>query len=208
MKVTKVEEQSLRLAMGLARHGGIATLGELARNEDLSEALVAKILGRLRRGGVVVAIRGRNGGYRLAAAPDELSVGAILGALGNPLIQGCFNEPRDEDDGPCPHAESCGLRPVWNHLESQVSRVFGEITLADLMRTEDQVRDRVARLWPAPVRSAPARPEPRVRTPERAPARPARAAVAVLKPEPQDGKQEAVAQPGRADSKERMRDES
>lgn len=196
MKVSKVEEQALRLSIGLARRGGIATLGELAQQEGLSEALVAKILGRLRRGGVVVAIRGRNGGYTLAASPDELSVTDVLGGLGNPLLQGCFNERAGAGAEPCPHAEDCGLRPVWRHLEGQISRVFGEITLADLMRTEDQVRDRVASLWSS-ARRKPLRAVPSPRPP-----------AGAVTSESRDERPEAVALPGRADTKEWNRDES
>jgi Rrf2 family protein len=156
VKITRSEEQGLRLAMGLARRGGTANLAELARDEGLSEALVAKILGKLRRGGVAVAFRGRNGRYELAAPADQIDTLQILQAFGTPLLRGCDERDASSAGTGCQHAGGCNLQTVWNHLESQVNRVLRDITLADLIRDEEQMGARMAGLW---ARSAGAEPE-------------------------------------------------
>ena len=145
MKLTKLEEQGLRLAMALARGGGQMTLPELAEGERLSEALVAKVLSKLRVGGVVVASRGRNGGYELAAPPEETAVSSVMRALGRPLIEGCFNEEHDIE-GCCPHTGGCSLRPIWETLEEKVAEILNEVHLSDLIRRESDVRDRLAEI--------------------------------------------------------------
>ncbi|MFO8073586.1 MAG: Rrf2 family transcriptional regulator [Polyangia bacterium] len=144
MKLTKLEEQGMRLSMCLSREGRQMTLPELAEREGLSEALVAKVLGKLRSGGIVRALRGRNGGYELAADPESLSVSVVLRSLGRPLIDGCFAGNSGQRRGPCPHAEDCGIRPVWEMVEDQVSRVLERITLADLVRREIEIRRQLA----------------------------------------------------------------
>lgn len=144
MKLTKLEEQGLRLAMALARGGGQMTLPELAVGERLSEALVAKVLGKLRVGGVVVASRGRNGGYELKAPPEETTVSSVMRSLGRPLVEGCFNE--DIPAGGCPHTGGCSLRPIWQTLEEKVTEILTRVTLADLVRRESDVRDRLAEI--------------------------------------------------------------
>jgi Rrf2 family protein len=144
MKLTKLEEQGMRLAMCLARKGGQMTLPELAEKEGLSEALVAKVLGKLRTGGVVHALRGRNGGYELAGAAESLAVSGVLRALGRPLIDGCFSGNYGNRTEPCPHTHDCGIRPVWELLSDQVSSVLDQVTLSDLVREESQVRNRLA----------------------------------------------------------------
>jgi Rrf2 family iron-sulfur cluster assembly transcriptional regulator len=146
MKLTKLEEQGLRLAMCLARREGQMTLPELAAREGLSEALVAKVLGKLRTGGVVIALRGRNGGYELAEPPNRLAVSTVLRALGRPLIDGCFSGNYGNRTVPCPHTRDCGIRPVWELLENQVSKVLEQVHLADLVREESQVRDQLSRI--------------------------------------------------------------
>ena len=155
MKVTKEEEQGLRLALSLARTDGKSTLSDLAAREQLSVALTAKILGKLRRGGVVHALRGRNGRYELSAPPDEVSVADVLHALAPAVVRGCFNAEQNGGE-PCPHVDDCSLRPVWQHIEQQVSGVLEQITLVDLLREEQQVNEQVERLWPR--RSSPRRP--------------------------------------------------
>jgi Rrf2 family transcriptional regulator, iron-sulfur cluster assembly transcription factor len=145
MKLTKLEEQGLRLAMALARRGGQMTLPELAEAEHLSEALVAKVLSKLRVGGVVVASRGRNGGYELAAPPDEIAVSSVMRALGRPLIEGCFNAEHDVE-GCCPHKGGCSLRPIWETLEEKVTEILNQVHLADLIHRESDVRERLAEI--------------------------------------------------------------
>ena len=55
---------------------------ELAIVQQLPEPMLEQILLRLRRAGVLVARRGRRGGYRLACSPGELSLAAVLIGLG------------------------------------------------------------------------------------------------------------------------------
>ena len=63
MRVTRAEEQAIRLAIRLARDGDQRTLQELSAEEGLPEPTVAKVLAELRDAGLVRAIRGRKGGY-------------------------------------------------------------------------------------------------------------------------------------------------
>jgi Rrf2 family protein len=146
MKITKVEEQSIRLAVALAKHGGQLTLPELADREKLSEALIAKIMGRLRKGGIVRASRGRSGGYELLESPDALSVAAVIRALGKPVFEGCQSAMTDRNAAPCPHQADCTLRPIWEHLQSAVTHTLDQITLSDLIQKERHIRIRMAEL--------------------------------------------------------------
>jgi len=148
MKISKAEDQSLRLVTCLARAEGQLTLADLAAREHLPEPTVAKLLARLRRGDVVVAARGRHGGYELARPAAGISVAAVLKALGRPLLEGGDCTPARPNDPRCPHLGDCGVRSVWRHLEARVSHVLEETSLADLCRTEQQVSRQMTALWP------------------------------------------------------------
>lgn len=93
MKISKAEDQSLRLSTCLARAAVQLTLADLAARENLPEPTVAKLLSRLRQGDVVVAARGRHGGYELARPAAHISVAAVLQALGRPLLDGGGGRP-------------------------------------------------------------------------------------------------------------------
>lgn len=156
MKVTKTEEHGLRLAMTMAREGGQLPITELARREGLSEALVAKLLGMLRRAGVVRAERGRKGGYELAGPPETIPVGRVIEALGPPLFRGCLEKGAALAHAVCSHSQECGLRAVWALLEERIERYLAQVSLADLIEPEAALKERLERLWPAGP-SAPAR---------------------------------------------------
>lgn len=138
MKITKLEEQSIRLVVTLAKGEGQMTLPMLAEAENLSEALVAKIMGQLRNGGIITAARGRTGGYELAHDPENLTVAAVIRALGKPLLEGCASETGGASL--CPHSADCSLRPIWQHLQAEIENTLDRITVSELMHHEPGMR--------------------------------------------------------------------
>ena len=58
---------------------------ELAIAQQLPEPMLEQLLLRLRRAGLLVARRGLLGGYRLAEATGEISIAAVLAAVGEPV---------------------------------------------------------------------------------------------------------------------------
>ena len=141
----------MRLVMRLASAGRQQTLGDLAESEGLPEPTVAKLLGIMRRGGVVDAVRGRNGGYILADIPERLSVGNVLRCLnGDPL----FSYPcTNKEDRDCSRSTDCGLRSVWGHLARRVVGVLDQTTIADLLQPEAEAARDVTQLWPEQAKS-------------------------------------------------------
>ncbi len=145
-KISKAEEQAMRLTLRLAATGQQQTLADLALAEDLPEPTVAKVLGQLRRAGVVDAVRGRHGGYVLAGKPEEVSTRRVLNSVGPESIAGtpCPNHP----EVPCPRNSDCGLRSVWQHLEKTLSEVLEHTTIADLLEKEAKVAAQLQNRWP------------------------------------------------------------
>jgi Rrf2 family protein len=146
-RVTRAEEQAVRLIMRLAIVGEQLTLSDLALAEDLPEPTVAKLLGMLRRGGVVEAVRGRNGGYVLAARPERTSAASVIRSISGELV---FEFPCSEtsERPDCPRSEDCGLRPVWQHLGSRVAEVLEQTSIADLLVKEASSSRNLETLWP------------------------------------------------------------
>jgi Rrf2 family protein len=54
------------------------TAADVARRHGAPEAVVAKVLQRLMRAGLVVGTRGSNGGYRLARSASQMTVLDVL----------------------------------------------------------------------------------------------------------------------------------
>lgn len=135
MRVSATEEHGLRCLMRLAvcwQAGRETTLGEVARDEGLTQAYVAKLMSILRNAGLVRSVRGSRGGVALARDPGRISVAEALAALsGRSVRTGPCLDAREQ---PCGQAASCGLRPVWMRVEEALEGILGGIFLADLVR--------------------------------------------------------------------------
>lgn len=139
MKISAQEEYGVRCLLRLARaHGGQSlTIPEIAQAENLSAPYVGKLLGVLRQAGIIESVRGRSGGYHLAQAPNEIRLGSVLLALGEPLFDEpgyCERHAGPETDGLCVHQNDCTLRGLWQTLEQWLRHFLDQITLQDLLR--------------------------------------------------------------------------
>jgi len=158
MKISALDEYGLRCVLQLARSGadGSLTLAEIAEKEGMTVAYVAKLLGILRQAGLVQSVRGRAGGYRLAEAPENISVSRVIHALGGPTWQtsGCdkFNGNHDV----CVHSFDCSIRSLWGAVDSVVEQILVNVTLTDLLRPEHVSAEKLRLL---PLHPQPSRPQ-------------------------------------------------
>ena len=85
----------------------------------------------LSKGGLVDAVHGKGGGYKLNRTADEYTVGEILrlteGSLAPVACLECGAKT-------CPRAASCPTLPVWSELDKRISGYLDSVTLADLVK--------------------------------------------------------------------------
>jgi Rrf2 family cysteine metabolism transcriptional repressor len=108
-----------------ANEPGPTPLRQVARERGLSLASLERIASDLRRAGLVHAVRGTRGGYRLARPADQITALDVVRALQVPG-DGFFlrDDPNDL---------------LWLRVESAVERVLREVKVADLVAQRDQV---------------------------------------------------------------------
>jgi Rrf2 family protein len=141
MKLTSQEEYGLRCLVRLAHQpDGFGTIQEIAKAEALTPAYVAKLLGVLRRAGLVRANRGHNGGYALARPAEAIDLSEVMVALGGRLYSSEFCPSHaglsTASGGPCAHDSNCSIRPVLVGLDKLVHDALARITLRSLVRSE------------------------------------------------------------------------
>lgn len=133
MKLSTKGKYGLYAMYYLAQHAGdgcqpLKSVAEIGVPEDYLEQL----LGGLRRAGLVSTVRGAQGGYSLAKAPEEITVGDIIDALEGPLsISDCVG-----DESLCRKAGQCRSRLVWEYLSRSINDVLQSITLRDMLEQE------------------------------------------------------------------------
>jgi Rrf2 family protein len=147
MRLLAQEEYGLRCLIHLARNPGPGrlTLSEVARAEGLTPEYAGKIMQELRRGGLIIGIRGPGGGYKLGRAAAEISVWDAIQVLGGPLFSDefCMVHPGRETE--CVRSENCSLRALWRAVDGAVRRFLQRVTLADLVREENHMEDWLGR---------------------------------------------------------------
>jgi len=67
--------------IALQPEGGVVTLGDIARRQDISLPYLEQLFVKLRRAGLVESVRGPGGGYRLARPASDIRVAEVLSAV-------------------------------------------------------------------------------------------------------------------------------
>ncbi len=96
----------------------------------LSESYVGKVFQDLSRAGLVRAVPGRRGGYRLARPAAEVTVLDVVRAMDRKPDGDCCLLA----DGSCPVQAGCGVLAVVEEAEKAFFSVLGSETIEDMAR--------------------------------------------------------------------------
>ncbi|WP_238009783.1 Rrf2 family transcriptional regulator [Dactylosporangium sp. AC04546] len=125
----------------------LVTADRLASAQQIPPKFLESILLQLRRGGVVIAQRGPEGGYRLARPAADISLAEIIRVIDGPLAN--VRGQRPEELGYIGAAAS--LQDVWIALRANERLILETVTIEDVVTGElpERVRDLVAdpRAW-------------------------------------------------------------
>jgi Rrf2 family protein len=118
------------------------TAEKLATTQQIPAKFLESILVQLRRGGVVTAQRGPEGGYWLTKPASEISLADIIRVIDGPLAH--VRGTRPEDLGYTGAAIS--LQDVWIALRASEREILELVTVADVASGElpERVRDLTA----------------------------------------------------------------
>lgn len=124
----KVDYAIRALVTLAAEDGGPMKAEALATAQDIPLNFLENILGDLRRAGVVATQRGQDGGYRLARAPEQITLADIIRPLDGPLaaVRGVRPEALSYE-APTEH-----LQQVWIAVRAAMRSVLEAVTLRDV----------------------------------------------------------------------------
>jgi Rrf2 family protein len=130
MKVSTKARYGLRVMMALAnRFGqGPVFLKDIAREQELSDKYLSRIVIDLRSAGLLDAFRGANGGYVLTRSPEKITVGQVVNVLEDMTPVECVR-----DSGICDRVETCSANEVWRRLNKAIQETLDSMTLADML---------------------------------------------------------------------------
>lgn len=130
MRLTTLTDYALRLLMHVAQHPErLCTIAEVAQTYDISQPHLMKITHLLGQRGWLETTRGKNGGIRLAMAPEQINLGAVVRDTEHDFeLVECFAEGNS-----CTLSGQCGLTAIFNGALQDFLRHLDNYTLADVL---------------------------------------------------------------------------
>lgn len=146
MKLTTKGRYGLRAVIDLAVYAKDepVSLAAVAERQSISINYLEQLIAKLKKAGIVQSTRGAQGGYTLARAPEEISVGDILRAL-----EGTLNPVEClETDGetPCASADFCVTKYVWKRISDSINDTVNAIFLSELIEENKRVKQHATKL--------------------------------------------------------------
>ena len=127
MKMSTRGRYGLRVMMELAKsYGeGPVLVDEIARAQGISGKYLHVLMGGLRSSGLILAARGRSGGYALAKKPSAITLLDVVSAMeGRTAPVDCV-----ADRKVCPRSRRCAARDVWCDVATAIDGVLSSLTL-------------------------------------------------------------------------------
>jgi Rrf2 family protein len=134
LRFTKRADYGLMAIHYIAIHDDLGSVSakRIAEEFRIPAELLAKILQRLAKQGLIVSQNGPKGGYALARRPGSITVGEVVRALEGPIsIVSCLEEASD-----CPQMARCNLRRPVQKIQAAISQMLDTMSLAELSSSD------------------------------------------------------------------------
>ena len=126
---------ALRLMIDIAAYssGDVVSLKDISKRQDVSIKYLEQVVSLLVKGGMLISVRGNNGGYLLAKKPSDYTAGDILRVAEGTLAPiACLQ--RDPID--CERQDTCSTIEFWKGYYKVINDYVNNITLEDLANKE------------------------------------------------------------------------
>ena len=122
----------MRAMVDLALHadGGPVPRSDIARRQEISAHYIEQLFVKLRKAGLIRAVKGPGGGYILARKAEDIRAGDVIRAVEGPIALVYCVDP--QNGRPCHRMSRCVTHLLWGRLSREIARVLDSVTLKDL----------------------------------------------------------------------------
>lgn len=108
--------------LALERDEDFVKISHIAMRQNISSTYLEQILLKLKRAGLVVGVRGPNGGYKLASEPEKIMIADIINIVeGKMEAKGCVSK-----SGSCTGVSGrCMTHDLWDELSRHIELFLG-----------------------------------------------------------------------------------
>ena len=108
----------------------VRTSSDIADHAGTNPVVVRRVLGRLRKAGLLTSEKGHAGGWRLARNPDRITLADVYLALDESLLP--TGEDTDASTCSVEHALHRRISTVMEDIEQSLIKRLGETTISEV----------------------------------------------------------------------------
>ena len=130
LKLSKKADYGLIAVRYLAKQGpgGTCSASDVSEACGISGPLMAKVLQKLAKGGLVMSRHGSGGGYQLARDPRDINAFEVINAIDGPLsITSCVTT-----HGECEQTPTCTVREPLRRVNDSILQILKTVTIWQL----------------------------------------------------------------------------
>ena len=117
--------------LALVKDEALVKITEISIRQNISSTYLEQLLLLLKNAGLVIGVRGPNGGYKLAAPAENIMISDIVNVVEGRLeAKGCVSKL-----GSCTGVSGrCMTHDLWDELSRHIELFLGQISLKDIIR--------------------------------------------------------------------------
>lgn len=129
--LSKKAKYALKALLFLAKHERkLFMIAEIAEVEKIPQKFLESIMLELKNNQLLFSMRGKNGGYKLAKEPSEISVGNVIRMIDGPLAQiPCVSKLYYQKCEECIDEVTCEIRLVMKKVRDSTSDILDGTTI-------------------------------------------------------------------------------
>jgi Rrf2 family protein len=120
------------LMLARAKDGTLVQVNEIAEKQNIPKKFLDLIFFELRRHGLIVSTRGRDGGYALGVPAAEISMASIVRAVDGPLAPlPCASVKFYRRCSDCDDEKTCEVRRLMREVRDAAAAILDNTSLAE-----------------------------------------------------------------------------
>ena len=134
MRVTAKGEYATQAVLHLSlRYPEVVSIHEIGERHHIPRKYLEQILLELKHGGILESKRGVRGGYTLARAPKNISVGEVLRMVdGEGFAESSCTHAEERLGAMCVEGPNCGLKLMWQQVQGAVEQILFATSFEDV----------------------------------------------------------------------------
>ena len=132
MSITLESDYALRILTAMAGYNDVTDAKTISTDTSVTQRFTLKILHKLVSGDLVKSYKGVNGGYKLNACPDNITLKTVIELIDGPIaISRCLEST--ESCSMISDKTACIYHHIFDTISLDVARKLSGITISDVL---------------------------------------------------------------------------